>query len=108
MLEKIKRRLGIEDELQDELLHDLIDDAQSAFKVITGADTIADKYNFMIRSVTLKLYNQKGSEGMESENVDGYSVKYAKGLFSEYKDILERDYPQKDEQPRKKARAVIW
>ena len=108
MLEKIKRRLGIEDELQNELLNDLIDDAQSAFKVITGADTVADKYNFMIINVVLKLYNRKGSEGMESENVDGYSVKYVTGLFDEYMDILNRDFPQDDNANERRGRVFIY
>lgn len=108
MLEKIKRRLGIEDFLQDELLNDLIDDAQSAFKVITGADTVADKYNFMIINVVLKLYNRKGSEGMESENVDGYSVKYVTGLFDEYMDILNRDFPQDDSSDERRGRVFIY
>lgn len=108
MLEKIKRRLGIEDELQDELLNDLIDDAQSAFKVITGADTVADKYNFMIINVVLKLYNRKGSEGMESENVDGYSVKYVTGLFDEYMAILDRDFPQDDNSNERRGRVFIY
>jgi len=108
MLEKIKRRLGIEDELQDELLNDLIDDAQSAFKVITGVDTVADKYNFMIINVVLKLYNRKGSEGMESENVDGYSVKYVTGLFDEYMAILDRDFPQDDNPSERRGRVFIY
>lgn len=108
MLDKVKRRLGIEDELQDELLNDLIDDAQSAFKVITGVDTVADKYNFMIINVVLKLYNRKGSEGMESENVDGYSVKYVTGLFDEYMDILNRDFPQDDNSNERRGRVFIY
>lgn len=108
MLEKIKRRLGIEDELQNELLNGLIDDAQSAFKVITGTDTVDDKYNFMIINVVLKLYNRKGSEGMESENVDGYSVKYVTGLFDEYMDILNRDFPQDDNSNERRGRVFIY
>ena len=108
MLEKIKRRLGIEDKLQDELLNDLIEDAQSAFKVITGADAVADKYNFMIINVVLKLYNRKGSEGMESENVDGYSVKYVTGLFDEYMSILDRDFPQDDNSNERRGRVFIY
>lgn len=108
MLEKVKRRLGIEDELQNELLNDLIDDAQSAFKVITGTDAVDDKYNFMIINVVLKLYNRKGSEGMESENVDGYSVKYVTGLFDEYMDILNRDFPQDDSSSERRGRVFIY
>ena len=41
-LEKIKRRLGITDTdtQQDDLIRDLINDAESYFKVLTGADEV--------------------------------------------------------------------
>lgn len=91
-LYKIKRRLGIEDNRQDELLEDLLDDAKSQFKVITGADIVDEKYEFITRDVALKLYVRKGSEGTASESVDGYSVTYATQLFDEYLPILERDF----------------
>ena len=38
-LDKIKRRLGILDMEQDDLLNDLLEDAQSYFIAITGANT---------------------------------------------------------------------
>lgn len=91
-LHKIKRRLGIDDNRQDELLEDLLDDAESRFKVITGADIVDEKYEFITRDVALKLYVRKGSEGTASESVDGYSVTYTTQLFDEYLPILERDF----------------
>lgn len=96
-LDKLKRRLGITDEAQDELLLDLISDAESYFKVFTGSTDVPQAYKFIIREVALKLYNRKGSEGMESESVDGYSVKYASDLFSDYLELLERDFNLSDE-----------
>ena len=49
-LEKIKRRLGITDTdtQQDDLIRDLINDAESYFKVLTGADVIAEKYSCLL------------------------------------------------------------
>ncbi|MDK7187931.1 phage head-tail connector protein [Facklamia hominis] len=91
-LDKLKRRLGITDDLQDTLLTDLYEDAESYFKALTGASEVASTYAFIIREVALKLYNRKGSEGMASESVDGYSVSYASDLFSDYMDLLERDF----------------
>lgn len=98
-LEKIKRRLGIteNDTQQDDLIRDLIDDAESYFKLITGAKSVDEQYEFIIRDVALKLYVRKGSEGTESESVDGYSVSYAKSLFEEYLPLLERDFNLTDE-----------
>ena len=97
-LDKIKRRLGIEDAQQDDLLNDLIDDAESHFRLLTkktGAeDIIVPAYDFIIRDVVAMRYNRKGSEGMKSESVDGYSTTYSDAMddFKPYRDLLERDF----------------
>ena len=106
-LDKLKRRLGISDTTQDDLLNDLLEDARSYFIAITGASTVETRYEFIINDVTAKLYNRKGSEGMESESVDGYSTSYAQDLFSDYVGILERDFGLNDEY-RQKGRVFLY
>lgn len=95
-LEKIKRRLGIPtiDTAENDLLADLVDDAESYFKTLTGSVEIGSKYNFMIENVVYKLYGRKGSEGVTSETVDGYSVTYQDwdNLFKPYMAILNKDF----------------
>lgn len=95
-LAKIKRRLGIDptDNLENDLLSDLVEDAESYFKGLTGTAEIASKYNFMIENVVYKLYGRKGSEGVTSETVDGYSVTYQEwdNLFKPYMAILNKDF----------------
>lgn len=95
-LAKIKRRLGIDpdDTKENDLLADLIDDAESYFKGLTGTATIDSKYHFMIENVVYKLYGRKGSEGVTSETVDGYSVTYQEwdNLFKPYMAILNKDF----------------
>lgn len=95
-LAKIKRRLGIDpnDIKENDLLNDLIEDAESYFKGLTGTAEIASKYNFMIENVVYKLYGRKGSEGVSSETVDGYSVTYQDwdNLFKPYMAILNKDF----------------
>jgi hypothetical protein len=95
-LAKIKRRLGIapDDTKENDLLQDLIEDAESYFKSLTGTTEIDQKYNFMIENVVYKLYGRKGSEGVTSETVDGYSVTYQDwdNLFKPYMAILNKDF----------------
>ena len=95
-LAKIKRRLGIaqDDTTENDLLADLVDDAESYFKTLTGSVEIGSKYNFMIENVVYKLYGRKGSEGVTSETVDGYSVTYQDwdNLFEPYMAILNKDF----------------
>ena len=108
MIEKIKRRLGIDDDLQDALLNDLIEDAQAQFKIITRQSDIDVKYDFIIVDVVAKMYNRKGSEGMQSETVDGYSVSYIQSLFADYMPILERDFDLDEDNHRQKGKVVFF
>ena len=108
MIEKIKRRLGIDDDLQDALLSDLIEDAQSQFRIITRQSDIDSKYDFIIVDVVSKMYNRKGSEGMQSETVDGYSVSYVQSLFADYMPILERDFDLDENNHRQKGKVVFF
>lgn len=105
-LVKIKRRLGILDDSQDDLLNDLIEDAESHFRAITGALTIDERYAFIIRGAVAVLYNRKGSESMASETVDGYSVSYRdiSSAFDEYMPILERDFHLSDQRQKGSVR----
>ena len=95
-LKKIKRRLGIapDDTKEDDLLSDLVEDAEGYFKGLTGEATIDNKYDYMIENVVYKLYGRKGSEGVTSETVDGYSVTYQDwdNLFKPYMAILNKDF----------------
>lgn len=93
-MEKLKRRLGITDAEQDALLQDILDDARAHFKLITGAETIDTKYDFIILDVADIRYNRKGSTGMKSESVDGYSVTFAdiSKDFLPYMSLLNRDF----------------
>lgn len=95
-LAKIKRRLGIPavDTAEDGLLEDLIEDAESYFKLLTSSSIVDNKYHFMIENVVYKLYGRKGSEGVTSETVDGYSVTYQEwdNLFKPYMAILNKDF----------------
>ena len=104
-LAKIKRRLGIaqDDTAENDLLADLVDDAESYFKTLTGSVDIGSKYNFMIENVVYKLYGRKGSEGVTSETVDGYSVTYQDwdNLFKPYMAILNKDFGLDGSQRRK-------
>ena len=109
-LEKIKRRLGIPtiDTAEDELLKDLIEDAESYFKLLTTSSTVDSKYYFMIENVVYKLYGRKGSEGVTSETVDGYSVTYQEwdNLFKPYMAILNNDF-RLDGSQRQKGKVVF-
>lgn len=93
---KIKRRLGIsfQDTEEDLLLEDLYSDASSYFMGLANVDSVDSKYNYILESVVYKMYQRKGSEMIQSESVDGYSVTYLdwEDLFKPYAKIIARDF----------------
>ncbi|UPQ86424.1 phage head-tail connector protein [Ignavigranum ruoffiae] len=102
-IDKIKRRLGIKDTLQDDLLGDLIEDAEAQFLAITGAEAVLSKYSFIITDVVCMRYARKGSEGVKSESVDGYSVTYDTDDFNSYMWLLNKDFNLDDKSLREKG-----
>lgn len=95
-LNKIFRRLGIalDDTQEKDLINDLIEDAESYFKTLTGQSEVDAKYNFMIENAVYKMYGRKGSEAVKSESVDGYSVTFDDwdSYFKPYMAILDKDF----------------
>lgn len=108
MLDKLKRRLGIKDTIQDELLKDFLHDAEAHFRLITGAHSVHSRYEFIIINVASKLYNRKGSEGMSQERVDGYSAHYVASLFDEFMPLLEKEFDLYDDDKRERGGVMFW
>lgn len=94
-LDKIKRRVGITDNLQDDLINDLIEGAEACFFAITG-NSVPSKFEFMIIEVVVRKYNRKGSEGIKTESIDGYSASYSTDDFSDYWGLLDDEYGLSD------------
>lgn len=101
LLLAIKRRLEIpvEDTLQDAVIEDIINDTAQEFILFTGADSVPEKYNFIIIDICLKRYNRRGNEGMYHSRVEGHAVTYEKAEsdFAKYRAYLRIDYPEIDE-----------
>lgn len=91
-LEILKRRLNITDELQDEVLKDLLEMAENHFCTLIKQDEVPRHYEFIIIDVASARYTRMGSDGVEKEVVDGYSVEYITDDFKPYLGLLERDF----------------
>src|SRR5690625_5635104 len=74
MLERIKKLLGIGDDLQDDVLNIIIENVSSHLKVMLGKD-IPDDLNFIVEEITIRRFNRLGTEGMKSESVEGQDRK---------------------------------
>jgi len=89
MLERIKKLLGIGDDLQDDVLNIIIENVSKHLKVMLGKE-IPEDLNFIVEEITIRRFNRLGTEGMKSESVEGHSITFydLKDEFVPYADII--------------------
>lgn len=90
-LEKVKSLLGITDSLQDEVLTIIIDNITSHLKVKLGTP-VSEDLEFIIVEIAVRRFNRIGTEGMQSESVEGHSISFydLEKDFTPYEDIINK------------------
>lgn len=76
-LEKLKIRLGISDNSEDNLLNILLEDAEGEILDYTNRTILPDKAQALQRELAITYYNRMGSEGEASRSEGGVSVSYS-------------------------------
>lgn len=76
-LEKLKVRLGIKDDKQDDLLNTILEDAESEILDCTNRDKLPSKAEGLQSKLAIIYYNRIGSEGENSRSEGGVSVSYS-------------------------------
>lgn len=94
IIQNIKLDLEITDTLQDGLLDMLLKRVIKHFKAEYGVSEIDDAYSFIFEDCVIKRFNRRGSEGAQSESVEGHSVSYYenKNEFLPYDDMLQKAF----------------
>ena len=93
-LQELKRSLGIDslDTSRDVLLMDLYKRVEQALQVNLGVARIPPSLNWIILEVTIERFNRLGSEGVERQEVEGYSTTYQSGSWFEAYEPLLQDW----------------
>ena len=76
-LEKLKIRLGISDNSEDNLLNMLLEDAEGEILDFCNRDILPVKVEALQRELAIIYYNRLGSEGESSRSEGGVSVSYS-------------------------------
>lgn len=89
MLSRIKTMLGIGDDLQDDLLGVLVSNVSSHLSSLLGKE-IPEHLEFIVEEITVRRFNRIGTEGMQSESVEGHSITFydLEKEFTPYEDII--------------------
>ena len=87
-LEKLKIRLGIKDDKQDELLTMLLEDAESEILDFTNRNVLLPKMEGLQRELAIIYYNRMNDEGISSRSEGAISVSYSTEIPGNIKDRL--------------------
>src|SRR5690625_6378450 len=92
MLERKKKIVSIEDDIQDDVLDILIDNVESLLRALLVKD-VPSHLEFIVIEITARRFNRLGSEGMQSESVEGHSVTFydLEKEFTPYLTIIESE-----------------
>ena len=73
-------------------------------------EEVPKKLNYIVVEVSVKRFNRIGSEGMQSESVEGRSAIYNKNDFDEYLDDIKRflDKENADELKQDRMIRFLW
>lgn len=92
VIERAKILLGIEDDLQDNLLKVIQDSTEAHFMAYVGINRIPQRFDYIIVEVIVKRFNRLGSEGLASQSVEGLNMTFSADDFAEYDKVLKRFY----------------
>lgn len=92
IIEQVKALLGIDDDLQDNLLSVIQNLTEAHFKAYSKQDSIPESLNYIIVGVMVKRFNRIGSEGMSSQTVEGLSMDFELDDFAEYDKVIQRQF----------------
>ena len=92
IIEQVKALLGIEDNLQDNLLSIIQNLTEAHFKAYSKQDEIPDRLSYIIVEVVVKRFNKLGSEGLSSQSVEGLSMSFDLDDFAVYDAVIRRNF----------------
>ena len=93
MLSKIKRRLGLpfeEDEENDLLIMDLIEQAENFICLYLNIPAVEDiRLNSIIQSLSIDLFNRMGEEGKKTSIYSDYRSDFPEDILAPYLGTLD-------------------
>lgn len=105
ILEEVKRTLEIKENDLDEQLKDFIKRISQQLNVRLGfLKVVPDVLSYIVVECTIKRFNRKGNEGMNSYGQEGETINYGK-LLDEFQDDIDawkaKEEAEKNVSPRK-------
>ena len=90
ILQRVKIKLGITDDTQDEVLTLYIEDAENDFMAYTGWKYVPAAAQYIIEGMVAGKHNSAGNEGLASQSYSGVSESYLTDYPEETKSQLNK------------------
>lgn len=89
MITQVKRLLGIQDDLQDEVIADIIAITQKRLLVkLPDALVVPSDLEYIVAEVAVKRFRRLGSEGMAKKSLEGLTNEFTLSDFEDYEDDI--------------------
>lgn len=88
MVSKIKRLLGITDNLQDSVLNTIVENTVSRLAFLIGQDDVPAELQYIVIEVSIIRFNRLGSEGYASDSLEGHTITFVSSDFADYTDDI--------------------
>lgn len=88
-LDRLKLKLGLEDDSQNDILAILVDDASRLICLYLSVETLPNSLGFISEEIAIKRFRKIGSEGLTSESIDVIQSTFESDTLAEYKPLLD-------------------
>ena len=80
MLTKLKTRVNVSDDKQDDKLNAILDEAEAQVLDYTGRDETTDRMQVWVVALAINKWNQEGAEGVTQRTEGGVAETYDSGM----------------------------
>ncbi|GIO18155.1 phage head-tail connector protein [Oceanobacillus oncorhynchi subsp. incaldanensis] len=98
IIDKVKTLIGISDNIQDQQIEVIIENINSHLLYLLEKEEVPKKLQYIVVEIAIRRYNRLGSEGMQSDSVEGHSVTFydLEKDFEPYQSIIDKEAPKKE------------
>lgn len=93
IIDKVKTLIGISDNKQDPQLEVIIENINGHLLYLLEKEEVPQKLQHIVVEIAVRRYNRLGSEGMQSDSVEGHSVTFydLEKDFEPYQSIIDKE-----------------
>ncbi|AXF57793.1 phage head-tail adapter protein [Salicibibacter kimchii] len=96
--EKVKTLIDAEDDRQDDQLEVIVENIESHLIYLLEKDDVPERLQYIVVEIAVRRYNRIGSEGFQSDSVEGHSITFhdPEKDFEPYQAIIDKETKRED------------